>query len=99
MSIDARVVGIAYTFDEDGPGKLILEDRDKQSCRGQTFLRFDSAPAWVAELIEKEVWGSADKLIHGDQMIAVRKGYTAIEFTATTLHGFGPAEAKRRGPT
>lgn len=102
MAIDARVVGIRYTFDVGSQGHLLLEDRPGKSgkpygIKGQSRLYFESAPAWVADLIDQDIWGSANSIIYKDQEIATRKGYTSIVFTAAELHGLGPAAAKRAG--
>lgn len=95
MAIDARVVGV--TLDMNGPGgSLILEDRpanrkgETDGIKGQSRLYFDAAPEWVAELIGKDIWGSSESIMYGEQEIATRKGYTRIVFTADRLHGLGP---------
>lgn len=100
MAIDARVVGISFTFDVGSQGHLILEDRpanrkgQTDGIKGQSRLYFDSAPAWAGELIGKDIWGSSESIMYGEQEIADRKGYTRIVFTAAELHGLGPKAAR-----
>lgn len=100
MSIDARVVGISLNH-LDKSGKLILEDRPAKKgndgIKGQTFLHFDKAPEWLDKLVDKDVWGSSDTLMYGEQKIAKRIGYTSIEFVADKLHGKGPQQLLTQG--
>lgn len=103
MSIDARVKDVLIKTDQSGDGYLILEARppsregETPGIPGQNTLRFHDAPPWVSELAGKDIWGGCSSIMFGEQEIAERKGYTSIVFTAKSLHGFGPSEAKRRG--
>lgn len=101
MAIDARVVGISFTFDVGSQGHLILEDRpanrkkgEADGIAGQKRLFFDSAPAWAEQLVNCDIWGSANCIMYRQQEIATRKGYTSIVFTAKKLHGLGPAQVR-----
>lgn len=78
MSIDARVKTVF--INEDGSGRLELEGRIKGERPGQSVLCFDKAPEEVTALNGLEIWGNASTIMLGDAKIAVRKGYTNIEF-------------------
>ncbi len=83
MSIDARVRCVIEN--EDGTGKLVLEDRpatpgQNAGIAGQSALHFDSAPHEVTCLNGRDIWGSADTIMCGETKIAERIGYTKIRF-------------------
>lgn len=90
MSIDARVKTVH--IEEDGSGWLELEDRpaDKGGhvgIAGQRTLYFDTAPHEVTALSGRDIWGGSGLIVYGEQVIAVRVGYTRIKFTAERFHG------------
>lgn len=96
MSIDARVSGLGKEGDE---WFITLEDRppskpgENAGCAGQKRLRFKGdPPPWIVRLIGCDIWGGAGFLMYKEQEIATRKGYTRIEWTATSLHGLGPSK-------
>lgn len=92
MSIDAQVR--AVICNEDGSGKLLLEDRpprrpgDNPGIAGQSVLTFDSAPHDVTCLNGRDIWGGDGMLMHGDRQFARREGYTKIRFTVDDFHGW-----------
>lgn len=95
MSIDARVKTVH--LNEDGSGWLELEDRPPDGCRGQNRLKFDTAPHEVTALNGRDIWGGVDMVVYGEQVIAVRIGYTRIKFTTDRFHGLDEKAAKAAG--
>lgn len=65
---------------EDGSGVLHLCDRVPEGSRGQSRLRFETAPYEVTALNGLSVWGGASQIMLGDAKIADRIGYTKISF-------------------
>lgn len=91
MSIDARVTAVIHN--EDGSGKLMLEDRPARfggvaGIAGQPALVFDSAPHDVTALNGRDIWGNDSVLMLGDRQFAKRVGFTRIVFTVPDFHGW-----------
>jgi hypothetical protein len=94
MSIDARVDRVEVY--PDGSGKLYLRDRpairsgSTPGIAGQAVLFFDKAPEDVGSLEGRDIWGSDNIIMLGEQRIARRDGYTGIAFEvdsiASSLH-------------
>jgi hypothetical protein len=83
MSIDARVNYVVCN--EDGSGELRLIDRparpgETPGIKGQSVLRFKTAPEEVTALNGLDVWGGDDGLMLGEVEIAKRVGYISITF-------------------
>lgn len=83
MSIDAQVAAVVRYA--DGSGYLKLRDRPARpggvpGIAGQSHLRFHDSPPAVVDLIECEVWGSAEQVMLGDTVVAWRDGYTLLVF-------------------
>ncbi len=92
MSIDARVE--AVICNEDGSGYLKLIDRparrpgDTPGIAGQNRLYFDASPHDVTALNGLDIWGGADSLVVGRELVfARREGYTKIRFIVPNFHG------------
>jgi hypothetical protein len=89
MSIDARVDRVELY--PDGSGKLYLKDRpairsgSTPGIAGQAVLFFDKAPEDVGSLEGKDIWGSDNIIMLGEQRIARRDGYTGIVFEVDRL--------------
>jgi len=79
MSIDANVALVEVH--EDGSGILHLCDRVPEGSRGQSRLRFDTAPHEVTALNGLSIWGGDRQIMLGDRQIAERIGYTKISFS------------------
>jgi len=78
MAIDAAVAYVE--LNEDGSGTLHLCDRIPNGSRGQSRLRFETAPHEVTALNGLFVWGGDAQLMLGERRIAARNGYTRISF-------------------
>ena len=98
MSIDANVAFVEVA--EDGSGALHLCDRVPEGSRGQSRLRFASAPYEVTALNGLPVWGGAGQIMLGEIEIARREGYTRIVFHDQDVLRTAVAayHAKRRVP-
>jgi hypothetical protein len=89
MSIDARVDRVEVY--SDGSGKLYLRDRpavrpgSTPGIAGQAVLFFEKAPEDVGSLEGKDIWGSDNIIMLGEQRIARRDGYTGIVFVVDRL--------------
>jgi hypothetical protein len=89
MSIDARVDRVEVF--PDGSGKLYLRDRptvrsgSTLGIAGQDLLSFDKAPEDVGSLEGKDIWGSDNLIMLGEQRIARRDGYTGIVFEVDSI--------------
>jgi hypothetical protein len=89
MSIDARVDRVEVF--PDGSGKLYLGDRpairpgSTPGIAGQAVLFFEKAPEDVGSLEGKDIWGSDNIIMLGEQRIARRDGYTGIVFEVDRL--------------
>ena len=94
MSIDANVAFVE--LHENGSGVLHLCDRVPNGSRGQSRLRFDTAPHEVTALNGLQVWGGASSLLLGEQQIAIREGYTRISFVERELFLAAVAEYHQR---
>lgn len=90
MAIDAHVAYVELK--EDGSGTLHLCDRVPNGSRGQSRLRFDTAPYEVTALNGLPVWGGAGQLMLGEIEIAKRIGYTKISFNEREVFLFAVAE-------
>jgi hypothetical protein len=78
MAIDAHVAYVE--LHEDGSGILHLCDRIPNGSRGQSRLRFSTAPHEVTALNGLSIWGGDRQILLGDCPIATRDSYTRISF-------------------
>jgi hypothetical protein len=89
MSIDARVDRVEVF--PDGSGKLYLRDRPAvrpggtAGIAGQAVLFFDKAPEDVGFIEGRDIWGSDNIIMLGEQRIARRDGYTGIVFEVDSI--------------
>ena len=97
MSIDANVALVE--LNEDGSGVLHLCDRVPNGSRGQSRLRFETAPLEVTALNGLSIWGGDSQIMLGGHKIATRESYTKISFTEQDLFLAAVADyhASRRG--
>lgn len=85
MSIDARVVGLRMVKDGKRIVKLSLEDRPGGGPAGQSTLRITNrnrrpgSLVTLKQLIGCDIWGGSGEIMLGDNVLAKRHGYTAIE--------------------
>jgi len=78
MAIDAHVAYVE--LNEDGSGFLHLCDRIPTGSRGQSRLRFSTAPYEVTALNGLSIWGGDRQIMLGNCAIAMRDSYTRISF-------------------
>ena len=86
MSIDAKVVGIAYV---GTIARLTLEQPDPSRCAGQDSLDVHYPPVALPTLLNRDIWGSSDTLMCGETKIGRRIGYGACELDNAALLGLG----------
>ena len=99
MAIDARVEYVKISEGESG--ELVLIDRpaknaEDRGIRGQSVLKYDTAPYEVTALNGLDVWGSNGLLMLGDAVIARRVGYTHIVFCDSEAFKSAVARYHRR---
>ncbi len=80
MSIDARIIGIQVSRDNEV--MLVLEPRDPRNARhGDIRMSIENPPddpSRLEVLIGEDVWGGDSYLMIGDTKFADRVGYTRL---------------------
>lgn len=80
MSIDAKIVGTSRH--SDGSVTIALEPRERGGCAGQQVMTILNPPPLdcdLSRLIDVQIWGGANCVLVGEEVLATRVGYTSLK--------------------